>query len=279
MQTDSAVSHSLARLRELVTKARQRAVPHDADRDQPSPLSEPIVASSDTPIERKRTRQLETLRQHHLALSRKVQELEERAAGDSSALLKHLSGFESQQTQAQRALGTSQMIQSAVAVVSTLQSAAYGQPGSVLSTTNLLLAGNQLLWTYLDPIAKRLGLPVGPAPSALAHWAPLFSLVTARVMVGDRQHVRFISGIATFDGGDRIRLEGLRTRIATGLWSDFQKRADIAVTAQPLAPFPDVFVSADVHQGTLRLAAAPRDGRMPKGLRVAWIVDTGDANG
>lgn len=275
MQTDSAVSHSLARLRELVTKARQRAV----RRDQPSPLSEPIVASSDTPIERKRTRQLETLRQSHLALSRKVRELEDKAAGDASALLKHLSGFEGLQTQAQRALETSQMIQGAINVVSTLQSTAYGQPGSVLSNTNLLLAGNQLLWTYLDPIATRLGLPVGPAPSALAHWAPLFSLVTARVMVGDRQHVRFISGIATFDGDDPVRLEGLRARIATGLWSDFQGRTDVAVTAQPLAPFRNVFVSADVHQGTLRLVATPRRRGVARGLRVAWIVDTGDANG
>ena len=279
MQTDSAVSHSLARLRALVTKARQRAVRDDADGDQRSPLSEPIVASSDTPAERKRTRQLENLRQGHLALSRKVRELEDKAAGDASALLKHLSGFEGQQTQAQRALETSQLIQGAVSVVSTLQSTAYGQPGSVLSSTNLLLAGNQLLWTYLDPIAKGLGLPVGPAPSALAHWAPLFSLITARVVVGDRQHVRFISGIATFDSGNPIRLEGLRSRIATGLWSDFQRRADIAVTAQPLAPFRNVFVSADVHQGTLRLVAAPRDGGVAKGLRVAWIVDTGDANG
>ncbi|MDP2320395.1 MAG: hypothetical protein Q8O42_13780 [Acidobacteriota bacterium] len=278
MPANPEVSPSLARLRESVAQTRQRIARRDADADEPSPLSEPIVASANTPAERKRTRQLETLRREHLALSRKVQDMEEKAAGHSTDLLKHLSGFEGQQAQAQQALRTSQMLQAALTVASTLQTTAYGQPGGLFSTTNLLLAGNQLLWTYFDPIARHLGLSVGPAPSALAHWAPLLSLATARVVVGDRQHVRFVSGIATF-GGDRIKLEGLRSRIASGFWSDFQRRGNIAVTAQALEPFVGINVSGEVRDGTLRLAANVRDGNVPKGLRVAWIVDTGDPNG
>lgn len=278
MQPNPEVFPSLARLREAIAQSRQRIARRDADTDQPSPLSEPIVASADTPAERKRTRQLETLRREHLALSRKVKDLEEKAAGESSDLLKHLSGFEGQQAQAQQALQSSQMLQAALNVVGTLQTGAYGQPGGLFSTPNLLLAGNQLLWTYFDPIARHLGLPVGPSPSALAHWAPLFSLATARIVVGNRQHVRFVSGIATF-GSDRIKLEGLRTRIASGFWSDFQRRGKIAVTAQALEPFGGINVSGEVRDGTLRLAASVRDGNVPNGLRVAWIVDTGDPNG
>jgi hypothetical protein len=43
-------------------------------------------------------------------------------------------------------------------VISTLQSNAYGQTGSVLSASNLLLAGNQLFWTLLDPVLRQSGV-------------------------------------------------------------------------------------------------------------------------
>jgi hypothetical protein len=279
MLADSAISDSLARLRASVEQARERAGRDREHGNEPSPLAEPIVAVDNTPAERRRSRQLETLRREHLALSKKVSELEDKALNDNSEWLKHLSGFESQQAQAQKALEATQLIQAAAGIVNTLQSTAYGQPGSLLSANNLLLAGNQLLWTYADPIARSLGISIGPSPSALSYWAPLLSLVTARVVVGERQQARFISGVTTFDGVDPVRFEGLRTRVASGLWHDFQQRRDIAVTAQMLTPIRDIFVAAEVREGMLRIAANSRDGRIPKGLRVAWIVDTGDANG
>lgn len=290
MQSAFQVSETLARLRESVTEARQRVAERGRGHDQAALLSEPIVADADTPSERRRARQLDTLRQAHVELAKKVRQLEERANGESLDLLQHLAGLEgrvretagrnraglAQQAQAQRALEGMQSLHAAINVVSTLQSTAYGQRGSLLSANNLLLAGNQLLWTYIDPIAKRLGFPLGPSPSALATWAPLLSLVTARVALGDRQHVRFISGISVFGAGETVKREGLRSRIADGLWPDFQKRTDVPVTAQPIGPFRDVFVRADVRAGTLRLDALGRDGGMPQGLRVAWIVDTGE---
>lgn len=300
MESVSPVSDSLARLRDAVTQIRRRVDRRERRHDDAPLLSEPIVAGADSPIERRRAKQLDALRQAHIELARKVGELEERANGEALGVLEYLSGLEgrikkvagqnrasviadaatrasvAQQARAQRALETMQAIHAAVNVVSTLQSTAYGQRGSVLSTNNLLLAGNQLLWSYIDPIAKRLGIPLGPSPSALAYWAPLLSLATAWVVLGDRQHVRFISGITVFDTPERRRFEGLRSRIAGRLWPEFQKRADVPVTAQPISPFRDVFVFAHVDRGTLRLEAVPRDGGRPLGLRVAWIVDTGE---
>jgi hypothetical protein len=300
MQTAYLDSESLARLRESVAQTRQRVAERGNRRDEDALLAEPIaVAADDTPSARQRARQLDTLRQAHVELAHKVSQLEERAGGESFEVLKHLSSLEgrvqelavqnqassaadsatrtslAQQAKAQRALETMQTIQAAVGVASTLQSTAYGQRGSLLSANNLLLAGNQLLWTYIDPIAKFLELPVGPAPSPLAYCAPLLSLVTARVVLGDRQHVRFITGITEFGPGEDVRLD-LRSRIADRLWPEFQQRADVTVTAQPLGPRRNLSVFAEVRHGTLRLNAATRDRAKLQGLRVAWIVDTGE---
>ena len=73
------------------------------------------------------------------------------------------------------------------AVVQSVQSAAYGQRGSLLAPNNLLLAGNQLLWSFVDPILRTLGLWDGAGPSPLAGLAPLGNLLTGAAVLAPRQ--------------------------------------------------------------------------------------------
>ena len=124
-----------------------------------------------------------------------------------------------------------EQIQNVTNVVNSVQSAAYGQRGSVLATNNLLLAGNQLFWTFLDPLLQTAGITSATSPSFLARLAPLGSLLTGHVALGNRQHVRFISGLAVFDGTTAVALTSLRNRIGSAFWPEFRRRTNIPVTA------------------------------------------------
>jgi hypothetical protein len=83
-----------------------------------------------------------------------------------------------------RAQGRASQIQKVNAAASSLQSAAYGQKGELLSRNNLLLAGNQLLWGFIDPILRGLGLWSGAAPSPVAWVSPLASLIIGGLAIG-----------------------------------------------------------------------------------------------
>jgi hypothetical protein len=72
------------------------------------------------------------------------------------------------------------------ATVNSMQTAAFGEKGKLLSTNNLLLAGNQLFWSFIDPLLKGLGLYEGAAPSTLAILAPIGSLATAQAVLAGR---------------------------------------------------------------------------------------------
>ena len=242
---------------------------------------------------------LESLKRSHEELARKVAALQEQADRALIGLLQGLTGFEqrlqavkaqgqelladrlaartlaARQGQKLRSLAVTARIQQVTAVVNSTQAAAYGQRGSVLATNNLLLAGNQLFWTFIDPLLRSVGISGGASPSLVTWLAPLGSLVTGHLALGNRQHLRFISGVASFEGKTRVFLEPLRSRIADGLWPEFQRRTDVPVTTAWLEPMPGLGLAAAVRQGVLLIAIVPIDHDPAPTGRVAWMVDTG----
>jgi hypothetical protein len=243
---------------------------------------------------------LASLRQSHEDLVRKVAALEKRADEALVGLLRQVRALDGQvealrvherallaqgrstqrlavrQRRTLQSMAASAHIQKLTAVVASAQSAAYGQKGSALATSNLLLAGNQLLWGFIDPLLRGIGLVHGASPSLLAWLAPLGSLLTGYAVVGsNRQHVRFVSGVANFQPGALSFQDSLRTRIADALWPEFQRRTDVPVTTVALDPGRGP-TAGSVQNGVLRitLGAAFLMGPLGRG-RVAWMVDTG----
>ena len=108
-------------------------------------------------------------------------------------------------------------VQQITDIVSALQDNAYGQTGSMLSTSNLLLAGNQLFWTLLDPVLMQSGMSKS-ARFTVSLLTPIGSLITGHLLVANRQHERFISGTSVSDGTGIAR-ESLRGKIAEGEWA------------------------------------------------------------
>jgi hypothetical protein len=205
-----------------------------------------------------------------------------------------LSATVSRQGQALREQARAAMIQKLSATAAGLENAAYGTKGSPLAKGNLLLAANQLLWSFGPDVLRTLGLLSPAASSKLAWLAPIGSLVTGEVVLGRRQHERFVSGVATnlarssglpapggvilFSSSTTLSTRvSLRPYIASGAWFDFQRRTDVAVTTSVVSINPDVRAAASVERGVLRLSIA--GGGASGDTRIAWIVDTQDPNG
>jgi hypothetical protein len=173
-------------------------------------------------------------------------------------------------------------IQNVTNVVNTVQAAAFGERGSILATNNLLLAGNQLFWSLLDPVLQRFGVLNAASATVVAAMAPIGTLFTGEILLGDRQHVRFISGVATVSTSGDVFSESLRGRVAEGLWQAFRDRTDVPITVVSTDP-ATVFVAgviARVSQGSVEIAAFPLVARgevvePPISVPVAWTVDTG----
>jgi hypothetical protein len=248
---------------------------------------------------------LESLRQSHEELARKVEALQAQADQAAIRLLQGLDGFEqrlkavrtrsrevlansraartlaARQGRELRSLAVEGRIQQVTAVVSSTQAAAYGERGSLLATNNLLLAGNQLFWILIDPLLRSLGISGGASPSFLTWLAPLGTLATGHLVLGNRQHVRFISGVAAFEGKTPVVLEPLRSRIADGLWPEFRRRTDVPVTVTWLDPILGADLLAVVREGVLAIVIVRYDDHslahpVPfPATRVAWMVDTG----
>jgi hypothetical protein len=162
-----------------------------------------------------------------------------------------------------------------------MQSAAFGEKGSLLNTNNLLLAANQLLWTFIEPILRTAGFDLGPSPSVLTWLSPVGTLVTGQVVLGDRQHVRFISGVTTFDGTTSSVTEPLKKRLASSFFKEFKRRTDVPVTAVALDESLSGFtIAASVSNGDLTIQLLDAGGGdldllLAQPGRVAWMVDTG----
>lgn len=249
---------------------------------------------------RRQRRAIERLRQSQDELAKKLIALQQQSDRALVGLLQGLSGLDRpgartsvarqlrrqqlRQTQETRLLAVRAQIQSATSVVNSVQATAFGEKGSLFAPNNLRLAANQLFWTFLDPVLQRIGLVNATSATILAALAPVGSLISGQIMLGDRQHVRIISGATTLDSSG-FASESLRGRIAEGFWPEFRRRTDVLVTAKIVDPpaFGAVPVLAIVNQGNLELRI-PVGGtfglstgvrRLPGPVRVAWTVDTG----
>jgi hypothetical protein len=230
-------------------------------------------------------------------LQQRVTELESRADAAAADLLKNISDLKQRARELAPAQIVRQQIENAkqaalqtqmrgvTSVVNTLQATAYGDKGTLLSKNNLLLAGGQLFWTLLDPFLQATGLVTPQTATILAAIAPIGTLATGEVLVGDRQHVRFVSGVTEVTIPQLVgqARESLRPKIADGFWDEFRGRQP-SVTAALVGSEGALthVVSAKVNAGTLeilvvRSRVADLRGRLqPETVKVGWTVDTGE---
>jgi hypothetical protein len=194
------------------------------------------------------------------------------------------------------AQGQAAQIQKLNEAAASVQTAAFGSKGSLLAPNNLLLMANQLGWGFVSEILQALGLAKPGTTSPLVWLAPLASLLTSQVVLGGRQHERFVSGIVddfvirpTFSLVSAAVPTGrigeaklsLRSYIAPAEWEDFAKRTDVPVTTVVLEPPPSSGISfttvAEVRKGILSVRIG--GSSLPQAVVIAWTVDTRRPNG
>jgi hypothetical protein len=203
-------------------------------------------------------RRLESARgEQAAALARTRQELEGTARQEVKALRSEL-----------RAQASAARIQQLSSVVTSAQGAAFGQKGSILATNNLLLAGSQLLWMFLEPLLGNLGVP----------WlAPLGTLATGQLALGGRQSQRIITGVATFPPGVSVVQISLADRVASSVWPEFSRRTDVGVALLDEAIGNKGGFRPSVANGTLTVTMVR--GAQPNAVSVTFLVDTGIGDG
>src|SRR5262249_43199350 len=123
---------------------------------------------------RRHDRALDELARAQADLADRVSELEERGDLVLLGLLRGFGGLEARTTATASELratadavkqqakelgsqGMSAQLQKLLDVVTSAQVAAFGEKGSVFSSNNLVLAGNQILWGFLDPVLRYFG--------------------------------------------------------------------------------------------------------------------------
>jgi hypothetical protein len=164
-----------------------------------------------------------------------------------------------------------------------MQTAAFGTKGNLLDRNNLLIAANHVALGLLGDVAKWLGVPSGPNPLA-GLFSPLASLLLAQVALGNRQHERFVSGVASVflpTGGfqQAAATVPLQRFIAPSLWPAFRRRTNVLVTVVPMVIPAGATASARVVKGVLTITVDGSDFGSPPPFqpvtfRVAWTVDT-----
>jgi hypothetical protein len=208
---------------------------------------------------------------------RQVAEQGEKLLAEAGSAAKTAAGQLQQQI---RTFASAQQAQNLTNVIGTAQATAYGDHGSVLSRNNVLLTGNQLLWTMLPTLSRAFG--GSASTSMLLGWlAPLGTLVAGYAAVGssvpEREPQRFITGIEVFEGGQtEDRDVPLRDRVPGDVFDRLRNRTDVPVTVTLLDATLDsdevVRVAARVEDGTLKIRFLQlRRSR----ARVAWLIDTG----
>jgi hypothetical protein len=198
---------------------------------------------------RRHGRALDELARCQAELDQRVASLEEqsdlallgllRRFGDVEQRLKTLAAAQGSTAatvgQQARELGSqaaSAQLQKVTAAVTSAQVAAFGEKGNLFATRNLLLAGNQLLWSFIDPLLRLLGIDFGMSPSPIAWLAPLGSLGLGAVTVGRFQHVRFLADVTTMPAGATEQSVSLLPRIGPADRDAFARRTDVLVTAR-----------------------------------------------
>ena len=289
-------------------RVRATLVPGAARRDDVAAFREASAANTRRAFEtlQRQGEALESLKRSHAELTRKVAVMQAQHERSVVGLLQGITNLEqrlqtskvhervlqrrnrsarTRVTRQQRELSSvtsRSYINQVNSVVNSMQAAAFGDKGSLLTTNNVLLAANQLAWQFVDPVLRAMGFPIGPSPSLLMWLSPVGSLLTGQLVLGNRQHVRFISGVTTFTGSDDERVndgtgaitESLKPRLAKSFFEEFRKRTDVPVTTVALDRIGGT-IFATVTNGVLRIEVNLDDNdQQPEG-RVAWTVDTG----
>ena len=233
-------------------------------------------------------------------LERRVDGVKRRQDKALSTQKRYMQRKFSRQARALKVQRRAAQIQKLNGTVASVQSAAFGTRGRLLSTNNVLLAANQLGWSFAPQVFEALGLARPGATNPAAWLAPLASLVTSQVVLGRRQHERFVSGVATdftvssppvhvslfamvgsAVGAGRFgeKRLSLKSHIAPAEWAAFAKRTDVPVTTVVLEPSgafeTGIWSSGEVSGGilTVRIAALSSVLVRPD-MVVAWTVDT-----
>ncbi len=175
-------------------------------------------------------------------------------------------------------MATTTQIQHVNSVVNSMQAAAFGEKGSLLTTNNLLLAANQLLWQFIDPLLRGMGFALGPSPSLLTWLSPVGSLLTGQLVVGNRQHVRFISGVVTFDGTrpfsrERVAAEPIGRLVLQRLQASNGRARHRGPSRRGNCCLRRLGERTKRGRDSLVIDVG-EGGAAPRG-RVAWMVDTG----
>ena len=236
-------------------KVRATLVPGAARREDLAAVADVSAANDRQAFDaiQQQSEAIESLRRSQAELVNKVATLQAQADRSTVGLLQGITSLEQQlqtararvrtqtlssrrqATRQQRALdsmATTTQIQNVNSVVNSMQAAAFGEKGSLLTTNNLLLAANQLLWQFIDPLLRGMGFALGPSPSLLTWLSPVGSLLTGQLVVGNRQHVRFISGVVTFDGTGPVQ------RRASRCGADWPTRSSKTSSVERTCPSP-----------------------------------------
>lgn len=292
---NSLASSALADMRRRAQERAHRYVQRRLERQR---------AARRTPAPASAQRELEALKRSHQQLEEKVAALQQQANLSLLDMIERLTqlggqvrtmAVRSRAAQAAQARATrdvkslavrrikelrtlqaKERVQSVRAAVTSVETAAYGQKGSVLKKNNLLLMGNQLLWTFVEPVLRSTGFVTPATATLIASLAPVGQLLTGAATLGRQQHVRFISGVSSFEPGQQLVVERLRPFVADALWPAFARRTGVPVTVTPLNGGATGF-AARVQDGMLIIERTSflLSGGSGGAARVAWMLDMG----
>jgi hypothetical protein len=186
------------------------------------------------------------------------------------------------QTRELRSALVNARIERVSSVVTSTQRAAFGERGSVLAPNNLLLAGNELFWSFVGPTLRGLGLISETSATVAALLAPLGALTTGQLALEGRHQEPVVAGISTLTGGFPYR-ESLRRRVAPHVFRALERGPDLPVQITPIDNV-DQNLRAVVEEGVLTISTSSTGLALisvpsAQGKRVAWMIDLGPVLG
>jgi hypothetical protein len=173
---------------------------------------------------------------------------------------------------------TQSLLQSATLATALPGFAAFGTPGDIKATNNLILTGSLLAY-LVAPAALELLSGKGQSTAKtsatwLSYLAPVANPLTVFFLLRNKQHERYISGITTLTGGGGV-VTLTKDQIGESSLSDF-KAAQHGVVATLVAAGADtVTVRASLTEDKLTFTLLQADGTAATtGGTVAWVIDT-----
>lgn len=154
--------------------------------------------------------------------------------------------------------------------------AAYGDREKPHAKNNLILTGSLIGWMMADEIADQFSSKSGFVKGGANIWswaAPVGNIATSYFFLNDKQHERFISGIANVPAGAPGKVS---LNIGKGSLEDFKAGTYAAVATVVSGGGDNATVLAQVSptDGTLTLTVDVPGTTAATAATVAWMVDT-----